>query len=317
MGEADATLLALAGLQRLGSPDEAKSVLEADAWLPAIGQGTIAITARADDEAALARLAAIDHGPTATALTAERAYLAVLDGSCRTPIGGLARLAGDAIEFNGIIVKPDGSEAHRVKRSGRGRRCGADRQGGRRRARRPRRSRILLRSLRCGSSSPGRSRTPNDTAAALAALGHSVLVEPMTRIVFLPPAAIAFRPAAIVFTSRNAVRAVVGLAAGAPSGEIRTVFAVGEQTGQAAREAGFTDVRVGGGDVARLADTIAGALDPAGGTILYVAGRDRAGDLEARLGARGFDVVTAEAYAAAAIAELTRRRASGARHGRD
>jgi len=117
-GEADATLLALAGLKRLGLAGEAKSVLEADAWLPAVGQGTIAITARADDEAGRARLAAIDHRPTATALTTERAYLAVLDGSCRTPIGGLARLAGDAIEFNGIIVKPDGSEAHRVTRSG-------------------------------------------------------------------------------------------------------------------------------------------------------------------------------------------------------
>ena len=116
--EADATLLALAGLKRLGLAGEAKSVLAADEWLPAIGQGTIAITARADDEAARARLAAIDHGPTAMALTTERAYLAVLDGSCRTPIGGLARPAGDVIEFVGIIIKPDGSEAHRVTLSG-------------------------------------------------------------------------------------------------------------------------------------------------------------------------------------------------------
>lgn len=117
-GEADATLLALAGLRRLGLADHASSVLEPDQWLPAVGQGTIAITARADDAAGRARLAAIDHGPTETALVMERAYLAVLDGSCRTPIGGLARLAGDVIEFHGIIVKPDGSEAHRVTRGG-------------------------------------------------------------------------------------------------------------------------------------------------------------------------------------------------------
>jgi hydroxymethylbilane synthase len=117
-GDADATLLALAGLRRLGLAAEAKSLLAAEEWLPAIGQATIAITARSDDEAGLARLAAIDHRPTAIALTTERAYLAVLDGSCRTPIGGLARLAGDVIEFSGIIVKPDGSEAHRVMLGG-------------------------------------------------------------------------------------------------------------------------------------------------------------------------------------------------------
>jgi len=117
-GEADATLLALAGLRRLGLADHASSVLEPDQWLPAVGQGTIAITARVDDAAGRARLTAINHGRTEAALVTERAYLAVLDGSCRTPIGGLARLAGDLIEFHGIIVKPDGSEAHRVTRSG-------------------------------------------------------------------------------------------------------------------------------------------------------------------------------------------------------
>ena len=143
-----------------------------------------------------------------------------------------------------------------------------------------------------------------ETAAALAALGHSVLVEPLTRIVFLPPPDIAFRPAAIVFTSRNAVRALVGWPQ-VSKWRDTTVFAVGEKTAIAAREAGFTNVRTGGGDVARLVEAIAGAFDPTGGTILHLAGRDRAGDLEGRLGARGFDVITMEVYAAVAVGELT------------
>ena len=117
-GEADATMLALAGLMRLGLADRAAGILGTDEWLPAPGQGTIAITARADDAAMLAALAQIDHRPTSIALSAERAFLAVLDGSCRTPIGGLAEIDGDALRFRGIIVKPDGSLAHEVERRG-------------------------------------------------------------------------------------------------------------------------------------------------------------------------------------------------------
>ena len=144
----------------------------------------------------------------------------------------------------------------------------------------------------------------NETAAALAAMDHTVLVEPVTRIVVPPPPEIAFRPAAIVFTSRNAVRAAVGWPQ-VSGWQDTTVFAVGERTAMAARDTGFTDVRTGGGNVASLADMIAGALDAAGGTILHVAGRDRAGDLEGRLGSRGFEVVTVEAYAAVASGDLS------------
>lgn len=117
-GRADATLLAIAGLQRLGLEDRATSLLAPEVWLPAIGQGTIAIVARAADRATRDRLAAIDDMATATALIAERAFLAVLDGSCRTPIGGYAVVDGDDLHFSGIIVKPDGSEAHEVARRG-------------------------------------------------------------------------------------------------------------------------------------------------------------------------------------------------------
>ena len=117
-GQADATLLALAGLKRLGLADVAATVLSVDEFLPAVGQGAIAIETRADDAKTRALVAAIDDTDTATALAAERAFLAVLDGSCRTPIAGHATLAGDRLHFRGLIVRPDGSEAHEAMRSG-------------------------------------------------------------------------------------------------------------------------------------------------------------------------------------------------------
>jgi hydroxymethylbilane synthase len=117
-GEADATLLAVAGLKRLGLFDRATSLMDVDGWLPAVGQGAIAIAARSDDAAILSLLAAIDHRATSFALATERAFLEVLDGSCRTPIAGLAQVLGESVRFRGRIVKPDGSEAHDVEMSG-------------------------------------------------------------------------------------------------------------------------------------------------------------------------------------------------------
>lgn len=117
-GQAQATLLAAAGLQRLQLGHHVASFLEADIWLPAPGQGTIAIAARTDDDAMRERLAAFNHRATVLALSAERAFLAALDGSCRTPIGGLARVEGDRMSFSGIIIKPDGSIVHHTAREG-------------------------------------------------------------------------------------------------------------------------------------------------------------------------------------------------------
>jgi len=117
-GAADATLLAIAGLRRLGLADRAAGMLDSAEWLPAVGQGAIAIMARESDAISLSLSAAIDDRETSVALAAERAFLTVLDGSCRTPIGGLATLENDMIYFRGIIVKPDGSEAHVVERQG-------------------------------------------------------------------------------------------------------------------------------------------------------------------------------------------------------
>jgi hydroxymethylbilane synthase len=117
-GVVDATLLALAGLKRLGRADAATAILAIEEFLPAVGQGAIGIEARADDARTHDLLARIDHGETRTAIAAERAFLAVLDGSCRTPIGGHARIAADEVAFRGIILRPDGSEALEAARTG-------------------------------------------------------------------------------------------------------------------------------------------------------------------------------------------------------
>jgi hydroxymethylbilane synthase len=117
-GECDATLLALAGLKRLGLASAATAVLDVDEFLPAVGQGAIGIETRADDAATRRLVGAINDPDTATALAAERAFLAVLDGSCRTPIGGHATVSEGNIRFRGMVVRPDGSEAFETARSG-------------------------------------------------------------------------------------------------------------------------------------------------------------------------------------------------------
>jgi len=117
-GEVDATLLALAGLKRLGLADKATALLDAQEFLPAVGQGAITIEARIDDAGTRALLAKIDHADTSVALACERAFLAVLDGSCRTPIAGHAVLNGDAVSFRGMILRPDGSESYETTRMG-------------------------------------------------------------------------------------------------------------------------------------------------------------------------------------------------------
>jgi hydroxymethylbilane synthase len=117
-GVADATLLALAGLKRLGLADAATAVLDVDEFLPAVGQGAIGIETRANDDRTRRLLDPINHADTAIALAAERSFLATLDGSCRTPIAGHATVSGGRLRFRGMVVKPDGSQAHETSREG-------------------------------------------------------------------------------------------------------------------------------------------------------------------------------------------------------
>jgi hydroxymethylbilane synthase len=118
-GEMDAAVLAVAGLKRLGLFSAIATALDVDAFLPAAGQGAIAIETRADDAKALALAAAVNDLDTHIALAAERAFLAALGGSCRTPIAGHARLGGETLNFRGLVAKPDGSDAIEVSRQGR------------------------------------------------------------------------------------------------------------------------------------------------------------------------------------------------------
>ncbi len=112
-GDAVATLLALAGLKRLGKESAASAILSIDEMLPAVAQGAIGLETRRGDDRVNQYLAAIHHSVTGQRVTAERACLAVLDGSCRTPIAAYAELAGSELYLRALIALPDGSVIHR------------------------------------------------------------------------------------------------------------------------------------------------------------------------------------------------------------
>ena len=116
-GTVQATILALAGLKRLGMERVGTPIPE-DEMLPAVGQGAVCIETRIDDQRTRGWLAAIDHQPTSICVSAEHAMLAVLDGSCRTPIAGHAVLTGDGLHLRGLIARPDGSEVIFTERRG-------------------------------------------------------------------------------------------------------------------------------------------------------------------------------------------------------
>lgn len=110
-GVADATFLAMAGLNRLDARDVPRVEVTADEMLPAIAQGAISVERRTDDERAAFLLASIHHEPTAQVMACERAFLEKLDGSCQTPIAGLATIEGDQIRLRGEVLRTDGTES--------------------------------------------------------------------------------------------------------------------------------------------------------------------------------------------------------------
>lgn len=110
-GVAGATFLAMAGLTRLGMEDVPRTAIDPDDMLPAVAQGAIGIERRENDSRAADMLAAIHHAETGQRLAAERAFLAALDGSCETPIAGLAEIDGATLRLRGEILRVDGSEA--------------------------------------------------------------------------------------------------------------------------------------------------------------------------------------------------------------
>ncbi len=110
-GRMDAIFLALAGLKRLGLDSRATHVLSPKDWLPSLGQGVIGIEIRETDTYAREITGTLNHVPSELALTCERAFQAALDGSCRTPIAGLATVDGDMLAFSGEVLAPDGSDS--------------------------------------------------------------------------------------------------------------------------------------------------------------------------------------------------------------
>jgi hydroxymethylbilane synthase len=117
-GVADGTILAMAGLKRLGLTHIVTDLMPLEDFPPAPGQGAICIESRIGDAGVEKMLAAIHHAPTGQALACERAFLAALDGSCRTPIAGYAVIDGDRLSFSGLIITPDGTESHAIRAEG-------------------------------------------------------------------------------------------------------------------------------------------------------------------------------------------------------
>jgi hydroxymethylbilane synthase len=112
-GYADATLLAFAGLKRLKMEGVITQVISTDIMLPAVAQGAVGVEIRDDDDRARSAVAAINDADSALCVAAERAFLAVLDGSCHTPIGGLAELHRGRVRLRGLVARPDGTEVQR------------------------------------------------------------------------------------------------------------------------------------------------------------------------------------------------------------
>lgn len=118
-GDVDATLLALAGLRRLGMEGVTASPVSVEEMLPAVAQGAIGIEARVDDARIAGLLRPLNHLPTEYCVNAERAFLAALDGSCRTPLAALAEmLPAGRLRIRGQIIKPDGSQLFEASREG-------------------------------------------------------------------------------------------------------------------------------------------------------------------------------------------------------
>ncbi len=117
-GVAEGTILALAGLKRLQLEHIVTDLMPLEVFPPAPGQGAICVEGRVGDDRAAALLAAIHDEPTGQALACERAFLAALDGSCRTPIAGHAAIEAGRLLFSGLILKPDGSQSHAISAEG-------------------------------------------------------------------------------------------------------------------------------------------------------------------------------------------------------
>ncbi|MBI4499020.1 MAG: hydroxymethylbilane synthase, partial [Chloroflexi bacterium] len=118
-GEVDAAVLAAAGIIRLGAQEKITEYLPPDRFLPAVGQGALAVEVRADDTETLDLVAAITHRPTWLAVAAERAFLRALGGGCQNPIGALGTLEGERLALEGLVASVEGDRIFRGRLEGR------------------------------------------------------------------------------------------------------------------------------------------------------------------------------------------------------
>jgi hydroxymethylbilane synthase len=117
-GDVDATLLAVAGLKRLGLLEKATFILSLEEFIPAVAQGAIGMQCREDDQETLELLHPLNHLPTFQTVTAERAFMKALNGSCRTPLAGYASIEGDTLLLKGMISDPDGQNMRFISHKG-------------------------------------------------------------------------------------------------------------------------------------------------------------------------------------------------------
>lgn len=117
-GVVDATMLAYAGLRRMSMEEHITKILSWEEMLPAISQGAISFQCKSDDEKTLNYLRTLNHEPTKIAVTCERSFLATLDGNCKTPIAGQAKVENGEIHLQGLVASPDGKTIFRAERRG-------------------------------------------------------------------------------------------------------------------------------------------------------------------------------------------------------
>ncbi len=244
------------GLRRLGLGEVASELMDVKTFPPAPGQGAITVESRIGDQRIDALLAPLNHRPTSTALVCERAFLAGLDGSCRTPIAGLATVSGDRLQFHGMVLLPDGSEVHEVTGEG----TLSDAMDiGRDAALRVRKAgrRAFLHGLGLDDAygfGHTASAWRDQNAERLLCSGFLPLVLPLTEIVSLPVKHPSGTFHAVAVTSASALRQ-------APDQALEPLlklpcFVVGETTAAAARARGFETVTTGDGDGSSLAQTV-------------------------------------------------------------
>jgi porphobilinogen deaminase len=296
--DVDATLLALAGLSRLGLTGHATKIMSAEEFLPAVGQGAIGIESRQNDTRVRDILARIDHADTSTAV-AWNAPFAELDGSCKTPIGPCHGLRRRCLRFDRTARR--WRAAHDIGGTA------ASRMQSPRRRSRPEPATRWSGLLRLAHD-PGKrelisaqdhaqgqlimrvvvTRPQADgerTARELRARGHEVLEAPLMKIETVA-ADLSGGWAGVIVTSANAPAAIAGNAACDNLIKL-PLFAVGRRSADAAREAGFADVTSAGGDVRDLVRMLAALSVDAKASLLYLAGENRAADLVAELASGG------------------------------